>query len=119
MKRTYSIIALVAALGGVAVAVWVSGALDRGEPFPMNAYLEAPGNFAGNSYSIDGTIQGLISQRGGVGRLIQVRDTVSGEMVAVFLPEAIEQNIEFGQRYRLEVRVETGGRLEVRNMRKL
>lgn len=88
------------------------------ETFPVRGYLEAPANYVGNVYQFDGTIQQALARREGVGRLLVVREHGGAEL-ALFLPEALRQNVEFGQRYRFDVVVAEGGRLDIQSLRKL
>jgi len=101
----------------VLVAVLVLRARSA-ETFPVQNYLDAPANYVGNVYKFDGTIRQALGRREGVGRLLVVMEN-GGSELAVFLPEALRQNVEFGQRYRFEVAIAEGGRLDIQSLRKL
>jgi hypothetical protein len=108
---------LVGVLVLVLVAALVFNARSS-EVFPVQSYLAAPANYVGNVYEFDGTIQQALARREGVGRLLVVRENGGAEL-ALFLPENLRQNVEFGQRYRFEIGVAEGGRLDIQSLRKL
>lgn len=105
----------------IAVAVFLQARPFAGlEPFPAEAYLEAPANFQGNRYRVEGQVQDQIAFRPGTGRLVAVAVEDGFARIPLFLPETTSgtTNLTVGQRYRFAVQVRQEGLLYVDDLAK-
>lgn len=84
----------------------------------MAAYMERPGDFLGNTYSVRAQIDSQIKWDKSVGRILAVRPENAIVRLPVFVPEVVQDNLHIGQRYMMRVRVEEGGLLYVEDLRK-
>lgn len=87
--------------------------------FPVDGYVEAPLNYIGNRYAVAGAVEGVIGSEEGLGRVIVVRTTTDSAPLPVFIPASLDGNLNFGQRYRFDVRVRDGGLIYADAMEKL
>jgi hypothetical protein len=91
-----------------------------GEPFPVEAYLEAPTNLQGNRYSLDAAIEAHLEWREGVGRLVAVQPLgQTSQRLPVFIADSLQTNLMVAQRYRLDLIVRRDGLLHIQSLRKL
>lgn len=103
-----------------AVAILVIEKRSEGEMLPLARYQEASSNFSGNRYQVVGRVDRQLGAREGVGRLVLVN--VDNQRLPVYIPAALEGNVESGVQYRFGVLVRTISDmtiLEVQSMRKL
>jgi len=108
----------VAVLGGV-VVTRSQMASGRGA-LPVAEYREAPRNFAGNRYALDARVEELLGYRESVGRVFLVRETDSGDPLALFVdPEFEDFSPSPGQVFRFEISVAGDGLLGMDGFRKL
>lgn len=102
------------------VSLFVAGCGGpKGEPFPVDAYLNAPANLQGNRYTLDAEIDSQLEWTEGVGRLISVKPIGRDLRLPVFIADSHEANLMVAQRYRFEVTVRKGGLLTVTDLKKL
>ncbi|MCU0794014.1 MAG: hypothetical protein MUE42_14445 [Opitutaceae bacterium] len=104
------------------LTVFASGCTrQRGEVFPVNAYLESPDNLQGNRYVLSAEIDAQLEWREGVGRLLSVRalGDASDVRLPVFIADSLQANLMVAQRYELTLTVRRGGLLYVTALRKL
>jgi len=111
--------ALFVALIATGFFLWSGTARFRGlESFPAATYLESPANLHGNRYLLDAWIESQLVWREDVGRVLEVRSSNGGGKVAVFVPASLDRNLYVGQRYRMDVRVQRGGLIQVQDLKK-
>ena len=94
-----------------------SNSMSKLEPFPAAAYLEKPGDFLGNTYSLRAQIDSQIKWQKGAGRILAVRPEVASARLPVFVPESVGGNIQPGQRFEMQVQIQEGG-IYVEDLRK-
>jgi len=110
-------------LGGVGVFFFQRG----GDPYRTveklrpGDYLENANSLRGNIYQLEGVITASLGSSPEKGRLFSLR-TSQGELEfplpILVPPEYRELNLQKGQRYRLKVRVNDNGLMEVEEMTK-
>jgi len=88
------------------------------EPLPVNDYLKKPGNFLGNTYLLSAQIDSQIEWEEGVGRILAVETEGSTSRLPVFVPDSSGQNLNVGQRYKMQVSIRKGGLIYVEDLRK-
>jgi len=115
--RFVSCFALLAAL--LAPLFFAAGCSRSGEPFPVKAFIAAPDNLQGNSYTLEAEIDAQLSWSEGTGRLIAVRTLREDARLPVFIADSMKTNLLVAQRYRFEVTVRKGGLLYVERLKKL
>lgn len=107
-------------LASLLVALFVTACGGpKGEPFPVDAYLTAPGNLQGNRYTLDAEIDSQLDWSENVGRLIAVRPIGHDQRLPVFITDSLNANLMVAQRYRFELTVRKGGLLTVTALKKL
>lgn len=99
----------------------------RGDPYRTveklrpGDYLENANSLRGNNYQLEGVINASLGSSPEKGRLFSLR-TTQGErefLLPVLVPtDYRELNLQKGQRYRLKVRVNDAGLMEVEEMTK-
>lgn len=83
-------------------------------PLSAEEYMESSTALGGNVYKIEGTVDDRLDNwRSADGRLYSVQISAGGSFVPVWVPPALEVNIQRGQRYLFKVRVLETGVLEV------
>lgn len=87
--------------------------------FPVEAYVEAPLNYIGNQYEVAGAVEGVIGSEEGLGRVVIVRTHAESAPLPIFVPDGLPGNLNFGQRYRFDVRIREGGLIYAEGMEKL
>lgn len=104
----------------VMALVWTTACSPKPklEVFPTNAYLESPGDFLGNSYSLKAQIHSQIKWEKGVGRILAVKPEGQSTRLPVFVPEVQGNNLHVGQRFELHVLIEEGGLIYVEDLHK-
>lgn len=102
------------------VVAWTAGCSGKPklEVFPTSAYLESPGDFLGNSYSLKAQIHSQIKWEKGVGRILAVKPEGQSTRLPVFVPEVQGNNLHVGQRFELHVLIEEGGLIYVEDLHK-
>ncbi len=88
------------------------------EALPVDDYVRNPGNFLGNTYSLSVQIDSQIEWEEGVGRILAVNPDGAASRIPVFVPDAVQQNLHVGQRYRMRVIIRKGGLIYVEDLRK-
>ena len=88
------------------------------EALPVDDYLEKPRNFLGNTYQLSGQIDSQIEWEEGLGRILAVKAAGGASRIPVFVPDAVEQNLYVGQRYKMRVNIRKGGLIYVEDLRK-
>jgi len=84
-------------------------------------YLENSNSLRGNTYQVEGVISSSLGSSPEKGRLFSLRASYAEKEwpLPILVPrEYRELNLQKGQRYRLKVRVNDGGLLEVEEMSK-
>jgi hypothetical protein len=84
-------------------------------------YMENANSLRGNTYQLEGVIAGSLGSSPEKGRLFSLRTNYAEKEwpLPVLVPRNYrELNLQKGQRYRLKVRVNDGGLLEVEEMTK-
>jgi hypothetical protein len=102
---------------GLCTACW-PGKQAEFEPLPIDAYLQKPGDFLGNRYTLEAQINEQLRWENGLGRVLAVHAVGSSARLPVFVPEAVGENLHVGQRYEMQVIVELGGLIYVEALRK-
>lgn len=114
----FVIVAVVVLFAGGLFLVLSQGKFRGLEPFPVGTYLESPANLHGNRYVLDAWIESQLVWREAVGRILEVRPADGQPKVAVFVAVSLPQNLYVGQRYRMDVRVKSGGLIYVQDLEK-
>lgn len=88
------------------------------ESLPVEGYLDSPGDFLGNRYSLKAQINSQIKWEKGLGRILAVRPEGAKSRLPVFVPDESGRNLHVGQRFDLQVLIEEGGLIYVEALRK-
>lgn len=103
-----------------AVLLWRNFAGGKYDPLPVAAYSEAPRGFSGNLYELEARIESQLDYSEALGRLLAVRTLDGDAPLPLFVkPEITDFQPQTGQVYRLRVRVDEDGRLQLNGFRKL
>lgn len=95
------------------------GGLNAYDPFPAyDNYLDNPTNFSGNTYRLEAVIDEQLHYEDGIGRIIAVTPIEQGGRLPLFVPDSLEANLNVGQRYRMSVSIQRGGKIEVTELQK-
>lgn len=95
------------------------GMSGSGSDLP-DRYFDAPKSFAGNSYSINASVDSQLAYKGGVGRILLVQVSETGALLPLFVPEDTKNfNPMTGQKYRFAVKIDGEGKLVLSNFRKM
>ncbi|MGF1531014.1 MAG: hypothetical protein ACFCU4_06610 [Puniceicoccaceae bacterium] len=86
--------------------------------FPAAEFVFRPMNFVGNRYVLAGSVEAVIGNREGLGRVVVVRTETTESPLPIFVPENLPENLNFGQRYIFQVRVREGGLIYAEEMEK-
>jgi hypothetical protein len=105
-------------LSGILLSACERGNFSGLEALPVDAYVEKPGNFLGNTYLLSVQIDSQVEWEEGVGRILAVEAEGSTSRIPVFVPDAIEQNLHVGQRYKMRANIRKGGLIYVEDLRK-
>jgi hypothetical protein len=85
----------------------------------VQEYLEGASALSGNTYKLEGTVDGRLDAGRSRQRLFSVQVGEVMSFVPVLVPAEREINIQRGQRYVFKVRVQENGLLEVQELRKV
>ncbi|HCN79366.1 MAG TPA: hypothetical protein DIT13_19565 [Verrucomicrobiales bacterium] len=100
--------------GGYALLNRGSDPMTGLTPLSAEEYMESSTALGGNVYKVEGTVDDRLDNwRAADGRLFSVQVSESSNFVPVWVPPALEVNIQRGQRYIFKVRVLETGVLEV------
>ena len=88
------------------------------EAFPAASFLDGPTDFLGNEYLMRAQIDSQLKWKRGTGRLLAVTPEGIDSRIPVFIPDALEQNVQSGQRFEMFIRIEEGGLIYVEDLRK-
>jgi len=111
-------------VGLIAVMILSKKGPDRyatTETLNVHDYLENANSLRGNVYKITGTIDNQLAWTQNAGKLYSVKVETSGstELIPVLVPANLNNlNLQKGQRFIIQVEVDTGGLLKVKNMEK-
>jgi len=94
---------------------------NRGFPqaLPVQSYLNGPTQLSGNRYHLEAEVRSLLESKPEVGRIFLVQSEGSGSSLPLFVPQSIADNLEFQQRYRFHLKIESDGLLSVVHLRKI
>jgi hypothetical protein len=114
------LVLLVAALaGGWVLYSRVSDPFRTLTPLDVPAYLDNANSLRGNVYKITATVQTQLAWSTS-GRLYSVETENGGNLLPVLIPAQFnEMNIQKGQRYYLQIKVEDKGILKAQGIRKV
>jgi hypothetical protein len=114
------LVLLVAALaGGWFLYSRVSDPFRTLTPLDVPAYLDNANSLRGNVYKITATVQTQLAWSTS-GRLYSVETENGGNLLPVLIPAQFnEMNIQKGQRYYLQIKVEDKGILKAQGIRKV
>lgn len=101
-----------------ALALSRIGGTPKLEAFPVDAYLESPGDFLGNSYSLKAQVNSQIKWEKGLGRILSVRPEGANTRLPIFVPEQNGKNLHVGQRFDMQILIEEGGLIYVEALHK-
>lgn len=91
--------------------------VSKGNDFPVESYLQNPKGFANNTYTLEGQADALLDSVNETGRLITFKTPI-GKRVVVFLPSDLDVNIMTGQKYSMDVQLDSKGKITAKKMRK-
>lgn len=111
------LIPVVSVLAAISLIYLKKTSESNGIEFPYGAYIENPKSLAGNKYLLRAEFELQLALIGG-GRVVSVRDSLSGKNLAVYIPPELNANIMTRQRYEMDVSVGDGGRIIVNSMQK-
>ncbi len=117
----YAILFILLLLIGAGGFYWFGSSDRRGYPevMPVRAILERPLQFAGNRYHLEAAVENMIASEDGLGRIVFVSSLTDGTPLPLFIPDRLDENIQFQQRYVFKISVEDGGLFFVREMSKI
>lgn len=111
-------IPLLAIVVAAALVLWRKSAPTTLSRFSVEQYNASPVNFMGNTYVVDGQIEGQLAYEPNVGRLMSVR-LQDGKRFAVFAPAKFTENLAVGQRYRMDINIASDGIILLDDIQKL
>jgi hypothetical protein len=89
-------------------------------PLDVAAYLDNANSLRGNVYKISATVQTQLAWSATAGRLYSMETENGGNLLPVLIPaEFNSMNIQKGQRYYLQIKVEDKGILKAQGIRKV
>ena len=88
------------------------------EVLPIDIYLQKPGDFLGNRYTLRVQINEQLKWEKGLGRVLAVVAEGSDARLPVFVAESAGDNLHVGQRYELQAIIEKGGLIYVEALQK-
>lgn len=88
------------------------------ELLPIDTYLQKPGDFLGNRYTLRVQIDEQLKWEKGLGRVLAVVAEGSESRLPVFVSESTGNNLHVGQRYELQAIIEKGGLIYVQALQK-
>jgi len=122
-KPAQLLIAAAALLGLIVVGFAVVGgggdSMASTVALDVQEYLDGASALSGNTYKVEGVVDGRLDSGRGRQRLFSVQMGDSARFVPVLVPADREVNIQRGQRYVFKVRVQENGILEVMDLRKV
>lgn len=106
---------------GVAGYFFFGSMGNRGFPqaLPVQSYLGNPTQLSGNRYHLEAEVRSLLDSKTDVGRIFLVQPEAGGSSLPVFLPATLGSNLEFQQRYRFHLEIDSDGLLTVLQLRKI
>ena len=88
------------------------------ELLPIDIYLQKPGDFLGNRYTLRVQINEQLKWEKGLGRVLAVVAEGFNARLPVFVSESAGDNLHVGQRYELQAIIEKGGLIYVEALQK-
>lgn len=94
----------------VAAVVTIVLLLNKSAPIayqylPSQAYLESPGNFEGNSYQINASINSQVTSNNG-NRLYLIQDVTTNTPLSVIVSDSFNTTLYPNQRYTIDITVQ-------------
>jgi len=117
----YFVVFLLLLLIGVGGFLWFGDTGTRGypEPMPVDAILKRPLQFSGNRYHLEASVENVVASEDGLGRIVFVSSLAEGAILPLFVPDGLEENLQFQQRFVFRLSVEDGGLFFVRDLSKI
>lgn len=115
-----ALVLVVAALGGGWFLFSARDPYRTLTPLDVPAYLDNANSLRGNVYKISATVQTQLAWSASAGRLYSMETENGGQLLPVLIPaEFNSMNIQKGQRYYLQIKVEDKGILKAQGIRKV
>ena len=109
---------LIALGGGYYLYRQVSDPFRTLQPLEVKTYLENANSLRGNLYKIKATIDNSLAWSPAKGRLLSVK-TEEGSPLPIFVPANLNHiNLQKGQTFYFEIKVNENGILHVQNLKK-
>ncbi|MDR2512400.1 MAG: hypothetical protein LBD01_01165 [Puniceicoccales bacterium] len=112
------LVPLVGGMALVAFALVRNASMADLNTFSLSAYQSDWKALAANTYLLRCQIENQLGQRENTGRVLVVKLLDNTGRVPIFVPIAIKQNFETGQRFKMRIRVRENGALLVEEAEK-